>query len=166
MKLSKYDLKAISIGIITNFLCSFIFYLIPVLLTWYSTGSFSDAFRKTLEIDVKLWVILIGVFLVLTISTIIRNIKPRYVKYMRDTFNNETWIWKWTKKKDGSYAIDKLAPLCSKDHTLMFGGSYYNYHMYICPQCGQKYDTKDLIKGGVLGMIKNNVFKNYSVYLD
>lgn len=172
--------KIDTVGIINSLIGSLIIFFVSTVYNYlFKEESFTNALINSLNLNIKLWHIIVFIGLVYFISKArktnkdniepndigtIENATPTYLEYTEDNLLEYKWIWEWEKQKDGSYRIHKLTPLCPRDNTLMTGPELYCDYAYKCPKCTNKiYDFN--LGNQARGLIKDKVYKKYKVQI-
>ncbi|MDR2003300.1 MAG: hypothetical protein LBQ74_09745 [Prevotella sp.] len=110
-------------------LVSFVAALVATYKVW------SSAVKYILNIEFKLWQILLLCLIILVINLIFCRYK-RKPKYTKDNINGINWEWDWVKKNH-KWSIPDLQIMCPEDNTPLIresksGTSTYNCR---CPRC-------------------------------
>lgn len=116
---------------------------IPVFSTIRSIGSF--LWRNTiwlLNLDLKLWWVLVAFVLSKTIVYVIRKIArngatlPSFIGYKEDAL--KAWKWSWNYKfsrQSKQWEIVDLIPYCPRCSTQLLENRNALYFWYSCPRC-------------------------------
>lgn len=159
--------KIDTVGIINSLIGSLIIFFVSTVYNYlFKEESFTNALINSLNLNIKLWHIIVFIGLAYFISKlrktsnagVVKNTPPAYLEYTKDEILGNEWTWIWKKKEDGSYTIDNLVPLCPNDKTLTIGIIW----QYKCPKCNWKLPDI-MIVSEVEGIIQDNVYKKYKV---
>lgn len=115
---------------------------------------FSSAVKYLFSVEIKMWVVILGVFSTLLFRSIYRYYKqemalikplptPKKLNFVQHKFKKWLWKWDWVWHENSQdYVIVNLRPYCPTCET------YMNYHSSpvsssaTCPNCG--YTANDL----------------------
>ena len=114
----------------------------PILSTvWNIIKAIWRFIITVLNLELKLWWILLGIIVLILILLIIVKIgdmknaevsNVSFLNYKNDTIQGWNWSWRWEMQYDGKYHIVDLRPLCPKCKTPMRSGLYDYLE---CPRC-------------------------------
>lgn len=120
----------------------------PILSTiWNIIKAIWSFIITFLNLELKLWWILLGIIVLILILFVIVKIDDMknagisnvpFLNYKNDTIQGWNWSWRWEKQYDGKYHIVDLCPLCPKCKTPMRDG-FYDY--LECPRC--RHNTRE-----------------------
>lgn len=133
----------------------------------------SSAYRwviKILNIELRLWWILVFVALVILVVYMISRSKgpdasevpedPEFTGYTEDLFNGWKWVWDWEKNYEGKWDAVNLRAHCSKCDTPMRHD--ISEREFRCPRCGNhKYMNQRRISEDIRAVILDNVNRKY-----
>lgn len=125
-----------------------------------------DLIIKFLNLEIKMWVILIVIIVLILVLFIISRILnsrednkvPEFIKYTKDELLGYVWEWTWGKNYNGQYEIRDLQPICSKCETPLFSEAF-NRPFLKCVRCDEvvEWDSKKMDQVKIL--ICDNVNK-------
>lgn len=127
---------------------------------------------KFLMVNVKMWlilvVIIILVFILWIISKIVtakdKNEEPEFINYKKDKLLGHDWEWTWEKNYNGQYEIKNLSLICSKCETPLYPEESFRPRLK-CLRCDEVVDLDIKKIKQVEFLIIDNVKKGqYKIY--
>ena len=118
-----------------------------------------DMIIKFLNLEIKMWVILILIIALILVVFIISRIltyrednkMPEFIRYTKDELLGYVWEWTWEKNYNGRYEIKNLTPICSKCETPLIPESNFR-PLLKCLRCNEyiEWDARKLEQVKVL----------------
>lgn len=126
--------------------------------------SILNYFTKALNFNVKVWWLLLGlfiIFLAIYIHTKITPVKsiPEFLTYTTDNILDWSWKWEWHENSYGKYEIANLHPVCPLCNTPLVDANTYN-DLYCCLRCKYTSKTQRPLLSNVGVLIIDNVKRN------
>lgn len=153
--MKKFIKSAWGVGIGTTllgFILTVIYDLVkskPILSTiWNIIKAIWNFIIMVLNLELKLWWILLGIIVLILILLVIVKIDDvknadasnvSFLNYKSDTIQGWKWEWSWKKNYNGQYEIDNLYPVCDSCGTMLASKHDYQNTLY-CVRCGKTYN--------------------------
>lgn len=125
-----------------------------------------------LNFDLKLWWVIISIFLLISIFVIIEKLKkdvtlkPDFYYYNEDKFKRWTWNWKYEwRSRENAWVICEMKAHCPNCETPMIDYSNRFDLRFECPRCDysasdEKCDEPHKIERIILDNIDRKIFTN------